>query len=256
MGFQIIKDPQQQKQYCDYIQNKLDIAKANNARYELTDQDLRIQKLHDDTTLKPVEKIRSIARIKKLEDGQECIVVNKQIVFVDKISGMYRDRYSVKEGVVELPLKTTNEDGVTEASQIKLEYNIPFSKSKVMEYVKKAGSRGIVLRFYDGAETGNRMPSRTQVVGNLKYFTDATWEELLLGKEMGVVSSRVNKLDEVREDIPESERTTTSVTVEETNKIEEPSTKIEENSIESTPKPTKGGGIKLKQISNSSDKKD
>lgn len=254
MGFQVIKGPEQQKQYCDYIQNKFNIAKQYNTIYELTDEDKRIQKLYDDNSIKPVEKVRSISRVKKVEDGKECLVINKQIVFVDKITGMYRDRYSVREGMIELPLTTTNEDGVVEASQIKLEYDIPFSKSKVMEYLKKAGDREVVLRFYEGPETGNRLPNRTQVVGNLKFFLDATWEELLLGKEMGVVSSRVNKLSEVRESIP-------SDTVDDTNKIEEPNTNIvtkdEENIQKSkqTSPSSSGGGIKLK-VSNPSDKKD
>lgn len=256
MGFKIIKEQQQQQKYCDYVQNKFDIAQAYGARYELSDEDIRIQKLYDDNTLKPVEKVRSIARVKKIEDGQECLVVSKEVVFVDKLTGMYRDRYTVRDGLVELPLKVTNEDGVTETSQVKLEYDIPFSKSKVKEYVRKAGDRGVQLRFYDGPETSNRIPHKTQVVGNLQYFTNATWEELLLGKEMGLVSSRVNRLDEVRESVPEQERelyykeegAESPVTHEETNKIEESNTTIIEQQGEKGTEIIKNEVVEQKQI--------
>ena len=261
MSYKIIQEAPEQKKYCDFVQKKFDIARQYNARYEIGDEDLRVQALYDNPSLKPVEEVRALNRVKKVEDGSECLVVTKNVRFIDKISGALKDRYIRHEGLTELPLKVTNEDGVTEASQTKLEYYIPFTKAEVMKYMKQAGSKGVALKFYEGPETGNRVIRTKQVVGNLKYFTDATWEELLLGKEMGLVSSRINRLEEVRENIPKSEFEDIP-TLEETNKIEIPSKVIDErkegeiipNEI-TAPKTPKTGGIKLK-VSNSPDKKD
>lgn len=275
MSYKIIQEAPEQKKYCDYVQKKFDIARQYNARYEIGDEDLRIQALYDNPNLKPVENVKSIARVKKVEDGAECIVVTKTVRFVDKITGATKDRYNRREGLIELPLKVTNEEGATEASQLKLEYDIPFSKAKVMEYVKQAGGKGVTLKFYEGPETGNRVIRNTQVVGNLKYFTEASWEELLLGKEMGLVSSRINRLDEVRESIPKQQQQedslgTETTTLEETNKIETTNKNIDvgnniekgeiiPNEVTKTQKTGTGtggtGGIKLK-ISNNPDKKD
>src|SRR5688500_12515487 len=224
MSFKIIKEQEQEKVFCDYIQKKLDIAKAHNARYELGDQDIRIQKLYENTGLKTVDKIKSLSRIKRQEDGEECLLISKDVLFIDKLTGITKDRYSIVEGLTELPLKTTNEDGVTESNQIKLVYDIPFTKDKVLEAVKRSGSRTISLRFYDGPETGNRIPRDTPIVGNLDFFINATWEELLLGKEKKVVSSRLNRLDEVRKDansITNNFSSTNDNTPNDTNKLEE-----------------------------------
>lgn len=282
MSYKIIKQPEEQKRYCDVVQKKFDIARQYGARYEIGDEDLRIQALYDNLGLKPVEEVRSLERVKKVEDGKECLVVTKNVRFVDKITGALRDRYIRREGLVELPMKVTNEDGATETSQLKLEYDIPFTKTEVMKYMKQAGGKGVTLKFYEGPENGNRVIRTKQVVGNLKYFTDASWEELILGKEMGLVSSRINRLDEVRENIPKSEyeefdynddpvitgpvATTEANTLEDTNKIEIPITTIDNkkegeiipNEVVTAPVPqktTKGaGGVKLK-ISNNPDKK-
>lgn len=269
MSYKIIQQPTEQKKYCDYVQKKFDIARQYGARYEIGDEDLRIQALYDNIGLKPVEEVRSLDRVKKVEDGKECLVVTKNVKFIDKITGAYRDRYIRREGLTELPLKVTNEDGATETSQLKLEYDIPFTKAEVMKYIKQAGGgKEIALKFYEGPETGNRIIRTKQVVGNLKYFTEATWEELLLGKEMGLVSSRINRLDEVRENIPKSEfedHSSTVTTLEDTNKTETPNTIIVEKKEEGiiskneVTKPKQGGtgGIKLKVSNNNSpDKKD
>lgn len=224
MGFKIIKEQEQEKQFCDYVQNKIDIAKKFNARYELVDEDMRIQKLYDDGGLRTSDRIKSLSRIKKVEDGEECLLISKDVIFTDKLSGIAKDRYSTIEGLTELPLKATNEDGVTESNQVKLEYSIPFTKAKVLEAVKRAGSRMVKLRFFEGPETGNRVPRDTPIVGNLDYFINATWEELLLGREKKVVSSRINKLSEVRNDANKYDYATSidSITThEETNKPEE-----------------------------------
>lgn len=254
MGFKAIKKQSQQPQFCEYVQNKIDIARDNNSTYELTHQDERIQKLYSDSTLKPVDKIKSIARIKRVEDGAECLVVTKDVVFVDKLTGLQKDRYTEKEGLAELPLKITNEEGVTEDSQVRLEYDIPFSKDKVMEYVKKAGARGVKMRFYDGPETGSRMPSKTQVVGNLDFFINATWEELLMGKEMGLVSSMINKLEDVRKNMGSFYNNNTQ---QDTNKKEEQTIIQEEvtNEIPLEAPIPKTTGVKLK-VTNTANKKD
>lgn len=260
MSFKIIKTEEQQKVYCDYVQKKFDIAKAFNARYEMSDQDMRIQRLYEDSGLKASDKVKSLSRIKRQEDGEECLLISKDVIFTDKLTGLPKDRYSTIEGLTEIPLITTNEDGVTESNQVRLVYDIPFKKATVLEALKRAGSRIVKLRFYEGPETGNRIPRDTPVVGNLDYFTDATWEELLLGKEKKLVSSMLNRLDEVRKDVRTTDTYTETNKLEEQNNIEvvnEIPVKTEQEEI--LPIKTGGGtktdGVKLK-VSNPSIKKD
>lgn len=272
MGFKVIKKESQQKQFCDYVQNKIDIAKEHNTTYELSDEDKRIQTLYDDNTLKTRENIKILSRVKSMEDGKEYLVISKDVVFEDKLTGIRRDSYSVQEGVTELPLEVTNEDGVTEATQVKLDYDIPFTKAKVLEAMRKAGSRSATLTFYDGPETGNRKLSNVPMVGNLDFFINASWEELLLGKELKVVSSRVNRLDEVRKDTNENTTINTQQSLIEeeeeevspdnlTNKLEEEEEVNKEITIPVETKkiiapstsPTTGGGsgtVKLKVSNN------
>lgn len=202
MPYKVIKEAEAPRKYCDYIEKKFEIARKHNTVYDLTDEDIRIQKLYDNPDLKPVEKIRSIARVKREEDGQEAIVVSKTVQFFHQVTKLYKDSYSTHEGITEIPLRTTNEDGVTEATQTQLDYHIPFSKELVNEYIKKSNGRPIKFKFYYGPMTSSRMVTDAMIVGNQTMFTDATWEELELGREKKLISSRLNKLEEIRNDIP------------------------------------------------------
>lgn len=263
MSFKIIKEQEQPKLYCDYVQKKIDIARQFNARYEMSDQDLRIQALYDNNGLKTSDRIKSLSRIKKQEDGAEALLISKDVIFTDKLTGIPKDRYSTIEGLIELPLITTNEDGVTESNQVRLIYDIPFTKAKVQEALRKAGTRIVKLRFFEGPETGNRIPRDTPVVGNVDFFVNATWEELLLGKEKKIVSSRLNRLSEVRKDVVQTDADTNKaeeqINIEEGNEIpvktEETSTVPKQVIGTGEQQPTKPGIVKLK-VSNTTTKKD
>lgn len=216
MGYKLIKETPQQKKYCDYIENKFAIAKQYNTIYELSDEDMRIQKLYEDNRLQPVDNIKMISRVKAQEDGEEYLTITKNVDFINKITKTYHDRYSDVEGITELPLKITNEEGVEESSQLQLVYTIPFSKQKAKEYLKKPTAKTAQLRFYIGPVTANRAPIDPVVVGNTQTFTDATWEELLLGREKKIISSRINRIDEIRKEMKESGGPTETEEVEDT----------------------------------------
>lgn len=202
MPFKVIKDAEAPRKFCDYIERKFETARKYTTTYDLTDEDIRIQKLYDNPDLKPVEVINTISRVKRDEDGKEVLTIKKKVNFIHQVTKLYKDSYSTVEGITEIPLRTTNEDGVTEATLTQLDYYIPFNKATVNEYLKKAGGRPVKFRFYRGPETNSRIVTDAMVVGNVDMFTDATWEELELGKEKKLVSSRLNKLAEIRSDIP------------------------------------------------------
>jgi hypothetical protein len=206
-NFKIEKKAVDEPVYCDYIQEKVNIARDNGAIYELADEDNRIQALYNQEELKTKDKIKVINRVRSNDDGKEYIVVNKNVDFSTP-EGVYKDRYSTREGIVELPIKTTNpETGATETKQNRLVYTVPFSASKVDEYLKKSEDQGGIptLTFYDGAVTSDRLPSVIPTVGNAEFFKEATWTELLLGREKKIINSLENKLSEVRK--PKQENT-------------------------------------------------
>lgn len=213
-NFKIEKQAVEEPKYCDYIQEKVDIARKNGAVYELVDEDNRIESLYgqNNPKLTTQDKIKVINRVRSTEDGKEYIVVNKNVDFFtpsespqnNKTQLVYKDRYSCREGIVELPMKSINpETGATEIKQTRLEYTIPFSAGKVDEYMKKAEDSGVIpqLTFYNGSSTSDRLPSVLPTVGNVEFFKEATWQELLVGQEKKVLNSLTNRLPEVRKEL-------------------------------------------------------
>ena len=202
-SFKIEQPAQEQPKYCDYIQEKIDIAQENGAVYELADEDRRIQALYDQENVTNKDVIKVINRVRSNDDGKEYIVVNKNVDFFTQ-NGVFKDRYSAREGIVELPLKTTNpETGAVETKQNRIVYTIPFEASKVDEYLEKSEGQGSVpqLAFYDGATTSNRLPNNLPSVSNPDFFKEASWTELQVGREKKVLNSLINRLPEVREEL-------------------------------------------------------
>ena len=239
-NFKIEKQAAEEPTYCDYIQEKIDIARENGAVYELEDEDNRIQALYDQNNPKLItqDKIRVINRVRSTEDGKEYLVVNKNVDFYlpnqsdPKKVGVYKDRYSCREGIVELPVKSINPDtGATETKQTRLEYTIPFSASTVDEYLQKAEDSGIIpqLTFYNGSTTSDRLPSVLPTVGNAEFFKEATWQELLVGQEKKVINSLTNRLPEVRKELKTDSKQQEQPTKEEVNKQEEPKQNVVED---------------------------
>ena len=249
-NFKIEKQAADEPKYCDYIQEKVDIARENGAIYELEDEDNRIQALYEQSDqLVTKDKIKVINRVRSNDDGKEYIVVNKNVDFFTadpsdpKKPGVYKDRYSTREGIVELPVKSINpETGATETKQTRLVYTIPFSASKVDEYLEKAEDSGVIpeLTFYNGSTTSDRLPSVLPTVGNADYFKEATWQELLVGREKKVINSLTNRLPEVRKELKGKETTveeqkeqqSTTPPKEEVNKQET----LKQNIVEDKPK--------------------
>jgi hypothetical protein len=200
MSFKVIKTENNEPQYCDYIQEKINIAKQFGAVYELNDEDYRIQGLYNRKDLRTEEVIKSISRVRSPEDGKEYLVVGKDVNFYNKDTGIYVDRYSTREGIQEVPIIVTNDLGNPESTQNRIKYTIPFSAEKVDEMVEDAENSDVIpLQFYNGSATSNRTIRSKTTVGNLDLFKGATWQELRLARENKTVSSMVNNLDELRE---------------------------------------------------------
>lgn len=230
MGFKINQEVAEQPKYCDYIQEKVDIAQKNNASYELTDEDNRIQALYDDENLLTKDVIRIINRVKvNEEDGKEYITVNKNVDFFTRDPkdanklGDYKDRYIRTEGLVEIPIRSNTSSSTTASSEAatptKVEYTIPFTKENVDKYAKNT-NEGITYRFYEGSKSSNRTPTVIPSVTNLDYFRDATWDELLLGREKKVLNSMINRLPEVRKEFNSNSNSGASSTEQTTTKEE------------------------------------
>lgn len=201
MSFRIVKTENNEPQYCDYIQNKINIAKQFNAIYDLNDEDWRIQRLHANDDLRTEEVLKSIARVRSPEDGKEYIVISKDVNFYNKKTNAYADRYSVREGVQEVPVPVTNDLGQVISNQTRLKYTIPFSAEKVDEIIENGGENAdiVPLQYYQGNITSNRNIRNKTLVGNLDLFKEATWQELKLAKENKTVSSMTNTLDQIRQ---------------------------------------------------------
>lgn len=199
-SFRVIKTENNEPQYCDYIQQKIEIGKKYGAVYDLNDEDLRIQKLYNRQDLRTEEVIKNIARVKSAEDGKEYLVVSKDVNFYNKETGAYVDRYSTKEGVYEVPIKVTNDLGDVISNQTRLKYTIPFESGTIDEIIENSDNGDVVpLQFYEGNATSNRTIRNKTTVGNLDLFKEATWTELKLAKEQRTVSSMTNNLDQLRE---------------------------------------------------------
>jgi len=244
MGFKINQEATEQPKYCDYIQQKIDIAAENNATYELSDEDYRIQALYNDENLLTKDVVKNIFRVKLNEQGgKQYLVVSKTVDFFARDTknanepGAYRDRYVTKEGILEIPVRSTASGGTgpgnaDSGAPTRIVYTIPFSKENVEKYSKN--NDGVSFGFYEGATSSNRTPTTIPTVTNEDYFKDATWDELLLGREKKVLNSMVNRLPEVRKELnsgssnnksdtassTETKTTTTSTTKEEVNKEE------------------------------------
>ena len=207
MGFKINQAVVDEPKYCDYIQEKIDVAKEHNATYELVDEDIRIQALYDNENLITKDVIKQINRVRV--NGKEYITINKNVDFFTRDEkdanepGAYFDRYSTVEGIVEIPVRTSATAASDAATPTRIVYTIPFNKDNLNKYARN--NDGIVYRFYEGTTSSNRLPSSVPSVTNLEFFSEATWDELLLGREKRVLNSMMNRLPEIRKEFNKQE---------------------------------------------------
>lgn len=194
-SFKVIKQADIRPKWCDYIQQKIDIAEKFNTVYELNDEDLRIQKLHEDTNLRNEEQVREVSRV-RLPDGKQKLIISKRVNFYDNNTGAQKDSYIYTEGRTEEPIVTMNDKGEAVVLQKRLNYTIDFNGSKVDDYIKDGS--GTQLSYFDAPMTSGRTEPNHILVGNLETFKSAKWEELLYGTELKNISSMINKLPETR----------------------------------------------------------
>lgn len=194
-NFKVAKQADIRPQFCEYIQNKIDVAERNDTIYELTDEDLRIQRLYEDKNLRAEEQVRELSRV-LTNDNKEKLIASKRVNFYDVNTGALKDSFIFTEGRHEEPIVTINERGERVALQNRYEYTVDFSPEKVDDFLDQNGV--VQLTYFQAPSTAGRTEPTHILVGNVQTFKQATWPELLYGTELKNISSMVNKLPETR----------------------------------------------------------
>lgn len=201
MVFKILKQEAQAPEYCDYVKKKIDAAAAKGVVYELEPEDLRIDALYKDTNLYTEKRLISIDRV--LVNRKEYLVAAYEVVFFNIDTNKQVDRYIDYEGrsvdptVIQDP--KTNAQSVTPTGTFV--YDIPFSPAKVDEFINTyGGAEPNEFRYYAASTSPTRKVTPVEVKRK-EFFKNASWDELLIGKEKRYTSSTTNKLPTLRKEL-------------------------------------------------------
>ncbi len=201
MVFKILKQEAQAPEFCDYVKKKIDAAAKKGVVYELEDEDRRIDALYKDTNLYTEKRLISLDRV--LVNKNEMLVATYEVAFFNSETGKQVDRYIDYEGKRIEPIVTqdprTNELKVTPVGS--LEYDVPFSSGAVDSLISKyGGTEPDEFRFYTASNSPAKKIAPVEVKKK-QFFTNATWDELLIGKEKKYTSSTTNKLPTLRKEV-------------------------------------------------------
>jgi hypothetical protein len=203
-SFKIVKQESQAPEYSDYIKRRIDLAANEGTVYEFDDEDRRIDALHKDPNLYSEKRLLTIDRVNVR--GKEHIVLGVEVSFYNVNTNVKVDRYIDYIGKIQKPEKTvdtrTNQLSVTPVHT--LNYDIEFSPEKVDQFISEYNAPD-EYRFYTGTNNPNT-DTRPVEVKRKEFFTNATWDELLMGKEKEYTSSTQNKLSKLRREIDYEER--------------------------------------------------
>ncbi len=201
MVFKILKQEAQAPEYCDYVKKKIDIAAAKGVIYELEPEDLRIDALYKDTNLYTEKRLISVDRV--LVNRKEYLVAAYEVAFFNIDTNKQVDRYIDYEGrsvdptVIQDP--KTNAQTVTPTGTFV--YDIPFSPAKVDEFINTyGGAEPNEFRYYAASTSPTRKVTPVEVKRK-EFFKNASWDELLIGKEKRYTSSTTNKLPTLRKEL-------------------------------------------------------
>lgn len=205
MVFKILKQEAQAPEFCDYVKNKIDVAAKKGVVYELEDEDRRIDALYKNTDLYTEKRLISLDRV--LVNKNEYLVATYEVAFFNSETGKQVDRYIDYEGKRVDPVVTqdprTNELKVTPVGS--LEYDLGFSPAMVDEIIKKYGGEPDEFRFYTASNSPAKKVTPVEVKKK-QFFANATWDELLIGKEKKYTSSTTNKLPTLRKEVAYEEK--------------------------------------------------
>jgi hypothetical protein len=205
MVFKILKQEAQAPEFCDYVKKKIDNAAKQGVVYELEDEDRRIDALYKDTNLYTEKKLLSIDRV--LVNKNEYLVATYEVAFFSSETGKQVDRYIDYEGKSVDPIVTqdprTNELKVTPVGSLK--YDIPFSAAKVDSLISEYGGEPNEFRFYTSSNSPAKKVTPVEVKRK-QFFANASWDELLIGKEKKYTSSTTNKLPTLRKEVAFEEK--------------------------------------------------
>ncbi len=201
MVFKILKQEAQAPEFCDYVKKKIDAAAKKGVVYELEDEDRRIDALYKDANLYTEKRLLSLDRI--LVNKNEMLVATYEVAFFNSETGKQVDRYIDYEGKRIEPIVTqdprTNELKVTPVGS--LEYDLLFSPTMVDSIISKyGGTEPDEFRFYTASNSPAKKIAPVEVKKK-QFFANATWDELLIGKEKKYTSSTTNKLPTLRKEV-------------------------------------------------------
>lgn len=206
MGFKVLVKEAQPPERSDYLKNKIDIAAAHDVVYDAEGEDLRIDELYRNPDLYHEKSLIAVDRV--LVGKKEQLVGIVDVVFKNNKTDVQADRYIDYEGRNVIPVKFVDpKTGVLNVEKNgRYEYTLEFSPSNVDSLIAKyPNSENIDFRFYS-ASTAIAKPVRPVIVRRKEFFKNATWEELVIGKEKRYTDSTVNKLSALRKEVDYEER--------------------------------------------------
>jgi hypothetical protein len=203
-SFKIVKQEAQAVEYSDYIKRRIDLAANEGTVYEFDDEDRRIDALHKNPNLYSEKRLLTMDRVNVR--NKEYLVLGVEVSFYNVNTSTKADRYIDYIGKIQKPDKTVDPrtNQLTVTSTHSLYYDIEFSPEKVDQFISQFNMPD-EFRFYSG--TNNPSTDIKPVeVKRKEFFRNATWDELLMGKEKEYTSSTQNKLSKLRREIDYEER--------------------------------------------------
>jgi hypothetical protein len=201
--FKVIKKEAPKPQFSEFIQRRVDIAGKYDSTYELDDEDMRIDRLFKNENLTHQKKLKGIDRI--MVDGQEYVIPRIEYQFYGPSGKNVVDRFVDDEGKIVVPIAVedpnTGEFNNSPLNNILYGEEYKYSPQKVTDLINQYGRPG-ELRFYNGGARQSRpMLTPPYEVKNLEFFKNATWDELVSGKEFKYTSMSTNRLGTLRKNL-------------------------------------------------------
>jgi hypothetical protein len=203
-SFKVVKQEEQAPEYSDYIKRRIDLAANEGTVYEFDDEDRRIDALHKNSNLYSEKRLLTMDRVNVR--NKEYLVLGVEVSFFNVNTQTRADRYIDYIGKTLKPEKTvdprTNQLAVTPVYV--LHYDIEFAPEKVDQFITQFNAPD-EFRFYT-ATTNPNTDIKPVEVKRKEFFRNATWDELLMGKEKEYTSSTQNKLSKLRREVDYEER--------------------------------------------------
>jgi hypothetical protein len=199
--FKVLKQKKKETPHSNLVQEKIDLAAKKGMSYELSGEDKRIDKLHNNEDLVLSKRVKTVDRI--MVNGQEKLVASVEYVFKDG-EGNYVDKYVQRVGESLDPVVVRNPD-TNEVSTTRnvIKRDVDFNEenlNKILSEIDEGEGGNVEYRFYNGTESEARpINGNIYEVKNPEFFKQASFEELQIGRENRMTSTILNKITELRE---------------------------------------------------------